>query len=109
MRVLATTLIQGRTSRRSPAGWCDSGRIETLAAIAVQEPAMSLAIAEELSLTLIAVVGRPARPLPEGPGWFGSTWDLHQGLDVREGWLGDAALNGWIETWLSVAAAADCR
>ena len=68
---------------------------------------MSLALVEELLPVPTAV--RPCRALHEGPGWFGSTWELHQGLDVREGWPGDAALNGWIETWLSVAAAAECR
>ncbi len=69
---------------------------------------MSLARVEELSLVPTAV--RPCRALPEGPGWFGSTWELCQGLDVREGWPGDVVLNGWIETWLSVASAAqECR
>ena len=70
---------------------------------------MSLALAGECSLQPVAAV-RPGRALPEGPGWFGSTWELRQGLEVREGWPGDTALNGWIETWLSVASAArDCR
>lgn len=69
---------------------------------------MSLALAEPPSLTPIAAI-RDGRTLPEGPGWFSSSWELQLGLEVQEGWPGDAALNGWIETWLSVAAAAECR
>ena len=70
---------------------------------------MSLALAEDLSFAPVAAV-RSGRSLPDGPGWFGSTWELHQGLEVREGWPGDPVLNGWIETWLSLASAAqDCR
>ena len=56
---------------------------------------MSLALAEPPSLTLIAAT-RTVRTLPEGPGWFGSSWELQLGLEVQEGWPGDAALNGWI-------------
>ncbi|MEO8524058.1 MAG: hypothetical protein ABI460_05030 [Caldimonas sp.] len=69
---------------------------------------MSLALAEELSLTPIATA-QPARASTEGPGWFGSTWELSHGLEVREGWPGDPVLNGWIETWLSLATVADSR
>lgn len=69
---------------------------------------MSLALAEPLSLTPIAAT-RAGRNLPEGPGWFSSSRELQLGLEVKEGWPGDAALNGWIETWLSLATMADCR
>ncbi len=69
---------------------------------------MSLALVEAPSLLPAAAV-RSGLALSEGPGWFGSTWELHQGLEVKEAWPGDAVLHGWIETWISVAAAADCR
>ena len=45
---------------------------------------MSVALAEGLSLVPVAAV-RLGRSLPEGPVWFGSTWELHEGLEVREG------------------------
>jgi hypothetical protein len=56
-----------------------------------------------------ATAGRAARSASEhaahhGPGLFGSTWDLHRGLDVREGWPADATLGEWIEGWLQPAA-----
>lgn len=31
-----------------------------------------------------------------GPGWFESSWDLQQGLEVREGLPTDARLHEWI-------------
>jgi hypothetical protein len=34
--------------------------------------------------------------LPQGPGWFDSSWELMRGLDVREGLPGDARLNEWL-------------
>ena len=35
-----------------------------------------------------------------GPGWFDSSWDLHRGLEVREGWSGEERAHGWIEDFL---------
>jgi hypothetical protein len=35
-----------------------------------------------------------------GPGWFDSSWDLRQGLEVHEGLPADARLNEWIEVCL---------
>ena len=35
-----------------------------------------------------------------GPGWFDSSWDLHRGLEVREGWSDDDRVDGWIEDFL---------
>ena len=44
----------------------------------------------------------PTRPhRPTGPGWFDSSWDLHRGLDVREGWSDDDRVDGWIEDFLT--------
>jgi hypothetical protein len=41
-----------------------------------------------------------------GPGWFGSSWDLVSGLEVREGLLSsDAALNDWLASCLRAAPA----
>jgi hypothetical protein len=37
-----------------------------------------------------------------GPGWFDSSWELENGLDVREGLPADAGL----DEWLAVHAAA---
>jgi hypothetical protein len=45
-----------------------------------------------------------------GPGWYESSWDLHQGLVVREGLPADAHLDEWLEVHLGsgvVALAAD--
>ncbi len=36
-----------------------------------------------------------------GPGWFDSSWELHRGLEVREGWSGDDHVHGWIEAFLA--------
>ncbi len=68
----------------------------------------------ELSLAPVAVVtstladrespmsgGRSAR---SGPGWFDSSFDLHRGLEVREGWPGDARLRSWIESFLGASS-----
>jgi hypothetical protein len=61
------------------------------------------AVASELSLQ--PVEASPASvPLPEGPGWFDSSWILRAGLEVREGWPGDAAPSGWFERWFQPAA-----
>ena len=35
-----------------------------------------------------------------GPGWFDSSWELHRGLEVREGWSDDERVDGWIEDFL---------
>jgi hypothetical protein len=45
-----------------------------------------------------------ARPVSNGPGWFASSFDLHRGLEVREGWPGDARLRSWIESFLGAQA-----
>lgn len=36
----------------------------------------------------------------QGPGWFDSSWELVQGLEVREGLPGDARLNEWLAVCL---------
>jgi hypothetical protein len=33
---------------------------------------------------------------PQGPGWFDSSWELTQGLDVCEDLPGDAPLQQWL-------------
>ena len=41
-----------------------------------------------------------------GPGWFGSSWDLVSGLEVREGLLSsDAALDDWLALCLRAVPA----
>jgi hypothetical protein len=36
-----------------------------------------------------------------GPGWFDSSWELGQGLDVREGLPADAGLAEWLAVCLA--------
>ena len=42
----------------------------------------------------------PARDSLGGPGWFDSSFDLRQGLDVREGLPTEPQLHEWIEACL---------
>ena len=58
-------------------------------------------------LALVAIDTRPNRheglaciSAAAGPGWFDSSWDLHCGLEVREGWFDDDRVHGWIEDFL---------
>jgi hypothetical protein len=59
-------------------------------------------------LALVAVDTRPHRHegrervgAAAGPGWFDSSFDLHRGLEVREGWSDDDRVDGWIEDFLT--------
>ena len=45
-------------------------------------------------------------PLPFGPGWFDSSWELETGLEVCEGSALDPALQSWFEAAAREAAAA---
>lgn len=45
-------------------------------------------------------------PLPLGPGWFDSSWELETGLEVCEGSALDPALQSWFEAAAREAAAA---
>ncbi len=36
-----------------------------------------------------------------GPGWFDSSWELGQGLEVREGLPADAGLDEWLAVCLA--------
>jgi len=36
-----------------------------------------------------------------GPGWFDSSWELVNGLEVREGLPGDAGLHEWLAVCLA--------
>jgi hypothetical protein len=56
----------------------------------------------QLALVPVAALPPPAGAAagisaPVGPGWFDSSWDLHRGLEVREGWPGDNGLRAWID------------
>jgi len=33
---------------------------------------------------------------PQGPGWFDSSWELANGVEVREGLPADAGLDEWL-------------
>lgn len=46
--------------------------------------------------TLHALQRDDVQEAPQGPGWFDSSWELTQGLDVREGLPGDAPLQEWL-------------
>lgn len=61
---------------------------------------MPLAVQEELSLIEPTRCPKAERAPHRGPGWFDSSWDLHRGCEVSEGWPGDAGLRDWIERWL---------
>ena len=41
-----------------------------------------------------------------GPGWFDSSWDLHRGLEVKEGWPRDSGLRTWTDELLGAQRAA---
>jgi len=58
----------------------------------------ALELAEQV-LAAECVAEVEVRP-PQGPGWFDSSWELVQGLDVREGLPGDARLNEWLAACL---------
>jgi hypothetical protein len=46
--------------------------------------------------TLHALQHDEAQESPQGPGWFDSSWELTQGLDVCEDLPGDAPLQDWL-------------
>ena len=50
-----------------------------------------------------------AEDCQRGPGWFDSSWDLQQGLEVREGLPGDPQLNEWIEACLRSGSPLDAQ
>jgi hypothetical protein len=71
---------------------------------------------QAFELALVSAVA--STPLPQqraerfvsavGPGWFDSSWDLHAGLEVSEGWPADMRLHGWLEDFLQAQRTADC-
>lgn len=38
---------------------------------------------------------------PRGPGWFDSSWELVNGLDVCEGLPADAGLDEWLAAYVA--------
>ena len=58
----------------------------------------ALELAERVSAA--ECVGDVEERPPRGPGWFDSSWELVQGLDVREGLPGDARLTEWLSVCL---------
>jgi len=69
---------------------------------------------QSIELALVATDTRPPRheggargSAAAGPGWFDSSWDLHCGLEVREGWSDDERVHGWIEDFLKTQRAID--
>ena len=87
---------------RGPAG-TDTGGIR------FQDPTMSFALLDELSLSPAEPSARrllAERASHRGPGWFDSSWELHRGCEVREGLPADSTLREWLEAWLYPAAGA---
>lgn len=50
---------------------------------------------------LVATADAPAQP--SGAGWFDSSWELRRGLEVHEGWPGEAGLDEWIAGFLALS------
>lgn len=53
------------------------------------------AIVSQRTLHALQPIDEPE--LPQGPGWFDSSWELTHGLEVREGLPGDAQLQAWLD------------
>ena len=63
----------------------------------------------DLEFALVAATP-PCRTAPApsavgGPGWFDSSWDLHRGLEVREGWSEESLVDRRIEDFLGAQRA----
>ena len=69
---------------------------------------MSAALAEPLSLMPVQHPPQAVRHGHVGPGWFDSSWELRNGLQVEEGLPADLPLNGWIEAWLQITGGGAC-
>lgn len=57
-----------------------------------------------ITLPAAAVVAVPASDAPAdtaAAGWFDSTWELQQGLDVAEGLPVDVPLEAWLQVYLT--------
>ncbi len=65
---------------------------------ALQPPtgASTIALAPEPRAAL-----EPPAAAPAGAGWFESTWELQQGLDLAEGLPVDMPLEAWLEVYLA--------
>ena len=62
-----------------------------------------------LSLAPVSTASRnapiAARCAAVGPGWFESSWDLQQGLEVTEEGRAEAALRTWIDGFVGAPPA----
>ncbi|MEO8081266.1 MAG: hypothetical protein ABI641_12095 [Caldimonas sp.] len=54
-------------------------------------------LAPDLALVANNFAPRPNSDPHRGPGWFDSSWELHRGCEVHEGWPADAPLDDWID------------
>lgn len=59
--------------------------------------------AGQSSLALEVAAAPAARPTADDStgGWFDSTWELQQGLDVAEGLPADVPLEAWLQVYLN--------
>ena len=74
--------------------------IRPLAALVGRRPAMATRTVRAFAADLFNDLGELDLPVPQGPGWFDSSWELGHGLDVREGLPGDAGLYEWLDVCL---------
>ena len=63
---------------------------------------------EPLSLQPIETRSANGRSGHVGPGWFDSSWELQNGLQVKEGLPADLPLHGWIDAWLQIVGGGAC-
>lgn len=64
---------------------------------ALQTPAGAASLALE---TVVSPASPPATD-DRSSGWFDSTWELQQGLDVAEGLPPDMPLEAWLQVYLA--------
>ena len=76
-------------------------KVRSIVVTRLARPAVS-----QRSLRALALVDDQDDEVPQGPGWFDSSWELIRGLEVNEGSPSDARLNDWLEACLRSTAAA---
>ena len=54
-----------------------------------------------ITLETVAPAKAPLRADDATGGWFDSTWELQQGLDVAEGLPSDVPLEAWLQVYLN--------
>jgi hypothetical protein len=98
--------------RLSPGVWPSARRLPSRAAAPRREPALAVqppAAAEPIDgsafVTLVSTALASAETEPAG-GWYDSTWDLQQGLEVSEAWPQGLPADLPLDAWLRFACGA---